>query len=376
MADSIRVLFQGRRDILASRGGDAIQLRATRQYLGKIGVLVDFDPSFTCDCSCYDLVHLFNMTRPYEPKLQMANAKRQSKLVCLSTIYWNMDDLQREMATPIPLWLSAVRIVLRSVRWVRGLFSEQARHVYREGRLMSSLEVVKAYQQAIIEGVDVLLPNSKTELDLLQRDFPIAQDKPSIVIHNCIDGEVFHDPSSVKRDWGSAHGLGEFIMCAGRIEPRKNQLRLLEAMSQTSIPVVLVGSPGASRAYAAQVRRHMKPQDLILSEVDQEELCQIYAAARVHVLPSLYETPGLSSLEAGAMGCNLVMSDIGSQREYFGDYVEYCDAYSVEDIKSAVEQAWVRPWPNLELAFYIRANYVWEVAAQETLGVYERLLGC
>jgi hypothetical protein len=87
MSMAIRVLFQARRDILSSRGGDAIQLKATRKYLIRRGVEVDFDPSPTCDCSRYDIVHLFNMTRPYETSLQLANAKRQGKLVCLSIIY-------------------------------------------------------------------------------------------------------------------------------------------------------------------------------------------------------------------------------------------------------------------------------------------------
>ncbi|MBK7308934.1 MAG: glycosyltransferase [Chitinophagaceae bacterium] len=43
----------------------------------------------------------------------------------------------------------------------------------------------------------------------------------------------------------------------------------------------------------------------------QTALANYYARARVHVLPSWFETCGLSSLEAAAMGCNIVITARG-----------------------------------------------------------------
>jgi hypothetical protein len=85
-----------------------------------------------------------------------------------------MDDLWREVSTTTSIWLSVVRTGLRLARWAHGLLDEQARHAYRAGWLMSSLEALKIYQRKLIEGADMLLPNSRAELELLHCDFPDA----------------------------------------------------------------------------------------------------------------------------------------------------------------------------------------------------------
>jgi len=41
------------------------------------------------------------------------------------------------------------------------------------------------------------------------------------------------------------------------------------------------------------------------------------ADIQVHMLPSWFETTGLSSIEAAVMHCNIVITDKGDTREYF-----------------------------------------------------------
>ena len=368
----MRVLFQARKDLLTSRGGDTVQLIATRRHLIQRGVEVDLESSATSDCSLYDVVHLFNLTRPYDTFLQLENAKRQGKPVCLSTIYWNMDDLH--LTTRVPIWMLFARANMRILRYLYGFANGKARHRYLEKRMMASPEAVKACQSRVVENADMLLPNSRAELDLLHCDLPSSRQIPFSIVHNGIDSHVFSRSSEPSLDFGQVRNRGQYILCAGRLEDRKNQVRLLRAMSTSDIPVVLVGGTQSSRSYAAEVHRNAKPLDAILGEVSQKELAGLYANARVHVLPSLYDTPGLSSLEAGAMGCNLVMSEIGCQHEYFGESVEYCNPHSEEDIMLAVKRAWERPWPNTKLASFIRSNYTWEVAARQTHEAYKLLL--
>jgi glycosyltransferase involved in cell wall biosynthesis len=101
-----------------------------------------------------------------------------------------------------------------------------------------------------------------------------------------------------------SHGLNEFALCVGRIEPRKNQLRLVQALRSSKIPVVMVGRRMNAKFFEA-VKQAMKSSDVIIEETNQEQLKRIYAAARVHVLPSIYETPGLASLEAVQWGVTL-----------------------------------------------------------------------
>lgn len=374
MSFPLHVLFQARRDILASRGGDAVQFRMTKKYLEKLGVRVEVDLSDTVDLKNYDIVHLFNLTRPYDTALQLRNAKRQGKPVCLSTIYWNMDELLNLTASKEPFWLPAERRCKLLLKQVLSLANAKFRHNVDEVSVMENILFIKKVQREVLEGVDMLLPNSTTELNLLKKDFPLISSKPAKVVYNCIDGEVFGDAIPLDHESESKNRSGDFLLIVGRIEQRKNQASLLNAMRSTDIPVVMVGDVSSRSYYYLAIKPNMKKKDRLLSARDNAELKPIYRSARVHILPSFYDTPGLVSLEAGAYGCNLVMSAIGSQREYFGNMVEYCDPYSEESIREAVERAWGKPWPNLELASFIQKKYTWQVAAKQTYEAYVQLL--
>jgi glycosyltransferase involved in cell wall biosynthesis len=368
MTNRLKVLFQSRPNIFEARGGDTIQLEGTRKYLTKLGVSIDWEYSDRIDCSAYDLIHLFNITRPEETWLQLQNAKYQRKPIFLSTIYWNMDKLKEEeyqfvkhKSTFKDLIRSAARASLRFV-------NKDLNFKYRNEKLRGNNGVYDL-QKKILQNVDVLLPNSIAERELIHRDFPFTQNKPSYIVSNCIDFDLFNN-INITRDWGIKRNLDVFILCVGRIEPRKNQLRLVQAMRESEIPVVMIGRQ-MSPEYYRLVKQSMKLSDVLIEEVGQKQLKQIYAAARVHVLPSIYETPGLASLEAGVMGCNIVTSEIGSQREYFGDMVEYCNPYDLVSINNAVRKALHRKWPNEIMQRHIQDHYRWEVAAKQTLEAYQ-----
>lgn len=373
MSFPLHILFQARRDILTSRGGDAVQFHMTKKYLEKLGVCVEVDLSHSTDLKNYDIVHLFNLTRPYDTVLNLRNAKKQGKPVCLSTIYWNMDELRNLIALKEPFWLSAARRCKLLLKQVLSLANAKLGHNMDEASVMKNILSIKKLQREVLEGADMLLPNSTTELNLLKKDFPSISSKPAKVVYNCIDGEVYSYVTPLNRELEQKKRSEDFLLTVGRIEQRKNQVSLLNAMRSTDIPVVMVGDV-SNRSYYRCIKANIKKKDRLLPARDNAELKPIYSSARVHALPSFYDTPGLVSLEAGACGCNLIMSDIGSQREYFGDLVEYCDPYSVESIREAVERAWEKPWPNLELASYIRKRYTWKVAAKQTHEAYMKLL--
>jgi len=84
------------------------------------------------------------------------------------------------------------------------------------------------------------------------------------------------------------------------------------------------------------------------------------------------ETPGLSSLEAGVMGCNLVITDKGDTKDYFGDYAFYCEPDSVESIRTALKKAFETP-VNPALRQHILRNYTWEKTAEKTLDGYAQI---
>src|SRR3954454_23265973 len=60
----------------------------TAEALRALGVTVDVSLDKDVDLAGYDVVHMFNLTRPQDAYPQMRNAKRQGRATALSTIYW------------------------------------------------------------------------------------------------------------------------------------------------------------------------------------------------------------------------------------------------------------------------------------------------
>lgn len=363
----LRILFQSRHDIFSFRGGDSIQFEKTAQALRQQGNTVDIDFSPETDVTAYDVVHIFGFLFAKETWRLLKNA--EGKPICLSPIYWNIDQNVAEILegrdADNPSDLQDVD------NFLNGPSPDNTRQ--RDIELLFQPALRQKVFSRILSAADILLPNSRAEEDLLNQDFPDIKGRSSDIVSNGIDPDIFPREKIGDRRWAKDRGLEDFVLCVGRVEHRKNQLRMLKALADFPYPIVLVGWPEPT--YFTQVKKLLRPQDRWLPECPHEELADIYAAARVHVLPSLYETPGLASLEAGAMGCHLVMSSIGSQREYFGQEVVYCDPFNEHTIRPSVEDAWQRPWPNHRLSDLVRERFTWQHAAKQTVAAYRKILG-
>ncbi|MGO9098872.1 MAG: glycosyltransferase, partial [Mycobacterium sp.] len=105
---------------------------------------------------------------------------------------------------------------------------------------------------------------------------------------------------------------------AARFSYRKNQLSVIKALRNATLNVVFIGraTNSVERRYldecVAQSTSHMTFINRPLSESD---LIPLYQQARVHVLASWFETPGLVSLEAAMAGCAIVSTNRGSASE-------------------------------------------------------------
>jgi glycosyltransferase involved in cell wall biosynthesis len=213
---------------------------------------------------------------------------------------------------------------------------------------------------------DVLLPNSHSELKRIKACFPQAAGKRMAVVRNAVDEKVF-DPAVVSVDPEIEKYRGA-ILCVARIEGLKNQLNLVRACNGLPWPLLLIGQPGPNhRAFYEKIKAEAGPNIKLLGSIDHNLLPQYYKVARVHCLISWMETTGLSSLEAGIMGNNIVVSTRGDVRDYFKDFAYYCEPDSVESIRRAVIKAYESP-VDPGLVQLIRENYTWAKAAE----VYRR----
>jgi glycosyltransferase involved in cell wall biosynthesis len=109
------------------------------------------------------------------------------------------------------------------------------------------------------------------------------------------------------------------------------------------------------------------------SFLPQQKLIEHYAASKVHALPSWFETTGLSSLEAAAMGCNLVVSPNGDTRDYFEGHAWFGSPEDPLSIDKAIEDALNSP-SNMEFRDIVLEKYTWKKAAEATRIAYEHVL--
>jgi glycosyltransferase involved in cell wall biosynthesis len=340
---------------------------------------VDLSHEPDLDVSPYDIVHVFNIQRATMPlSLQMVvNAVRQHRRVALSTIYWNSEHLyavRRELfGKRAQTWRDrAAQAVRQTTRFDLSASTLQPGSVVLARRASTPVSreasLVRDLQQATLLLADIWLPNTQAELALLKQEFGIASHK-SHVIPNAVD---IPDQLATPDLFASKFGWTGFVLCAARIEHRKNQIQLIRALKGAGLRLVLAGNDRVEPEYAAFCRKEASSDVLFTGRLEGEMLNSAFAAAKTHVLPSFFETPGIASLEAALYGCNIVITETGGTREYFGDMAWYCDPYDPATIRSAVLDAHAAEF-DPALSARIRENFTWDKAALATLEAYAAL---
>ena len=341
------MLLAGKLTALEASGGGEVQMMATGRALRDLGL----------DAHCWRpweerlaearLLHLFGSQSEHLAVVEAA--RRQHVPVVLSTIAWF--SLAGYWAEPRPLVRRLAACAGLAIRnWCPRVYS---------------------WRRKLYQSVDLLLPNSHAEAEQLVRCFGVPTRRIHVVPNGADPRFGAADPEPFARQVG---GPG-FVLCAGRIEPRKNQRALLRALHGSGLRVVLVGGvvPG-HEAYLAECRRVADERVRFVGplEHDDPRLASAYAACGCLALCSWYETPGLAALEAGMSGAPLVLPEGGSAREYFGPQAEYVRPTDLRGIRSAVTKA-LRRGRSKALAEHVAGSFSWAAAAGVTLEAYRRV---
>jgi len=366
----VKVLFCVRHNFHTAPGGAQVQIMKTRHYLEELGIDTDLVTSPEgVDFTPYDIVHLTDLTWVYDlfGYIEKLKTEAYKGKVVLSTIYWPFDDYAKNGAPPLQS-LFYTLFGINGFERAKALAKLVVRRepVYVKGVINSYI----SSQRNIVEAVDLLLPNSEMEAQALFSRLDVK--KPYAVVNNAIDTQVFDE---IKRNAVDTKKQ-DIVTFVARIDARKNQVGFLEAMMDTDVKIIFIGNPGPnSQKYYQRLKRLAQKRGNVefLSHLAQEEVFQHMLKARVNVLTSWIETPGLVSLEAAYAGCNIVVSDKGSVREYFKDYAFYCDPADSGSIRSAVLEA-LRSPHDPSIANLINKEYSWRKAAEQTLSAYHQLL--
>jgi len=339
-----RIYLAGRNDAMFAPGGGETQLLKTAQALRDLGLDARLWRPWEDRLQPGDWLHLFGSCPEFAPVA--AAARQQGVQVAVSTIAW---------FSARALWHEAANL--------RQGIARVARFAVR-----AACPAIPSWRRRLYHLADRLLPNSQAEAQQLCRYFDVPRDKIAVV-PNAADLR-FADAAADA--FQRQFGLRDFVLYAGRIEPRKNQLAFLQAMHGSALPMVVLGDavPG-HQAYYHRCRAEAGPNVTFLPRLphDGQLLASCYAACRCLVLTSLFETPGLVALEAAAQGVPLVLTDRGCTREYFGEHARYVSPFDRVAIRSAVEAAAASP-RCARRAAHVARHFSWQAAARATAAAY------
>jgi glycosyltransferase involved in cell wall biosynthesis len=340
------ILFHAPSSVFQAPGGGENQLVQTGRHLQERGLPVRLFSPWSDRLQDARLLHLFGMSRE---GLELGRVARARGIrVVLSPICWIE-----------PRALVALALNRRTAAW------DLAKWAVRR-----AVPSWPSWRRALLSLADAILPNSMAEAQQLVRLFGVAARRVHVVPNGVsprfavATPELFH----------ACLGTDDFVLYAGRIEPRKNVLGLVRAVRSIGRRLVVIGAapPGHERyARACRNAGENSVRWIDARAHDDPLLASAYAAARVFALPSWFETPGLAALEAALAGTAVVITPFGSTREYFGDRVAYARPDRPHMIGRAIEQTWDGPDP--QLAAEVAARFLWSEIARRTAEVYDQV---
>lgn len=329
----MKIIIHLRSDAELKSGGDVTLGKQYKAVLEEAGHQVDLTTS--CDFSGqYDLGLTFNFDRPFEAAQFIENCKNKNVPSMIYALHHPTEGVARYLqfgtkgarrffsllSMGVPHWYET---------WL-GVAKALAGKLTIQGIANLRLLYVPLAQQFIIRHADRILVSTEMESEALQREFLADTKKIAIVPH------ILHTvPSVVAEDGQNVRDVD--VVCAGRIESRKNQLLVASlARALPNLRFVFIGTPSATEGqYFSQFQQEIEG----LKNVDcypnlpMDELRAQFRRSRIFISLSWFEVVSLTEMEALACGCHLVVGRYSySQRiaGAHGDFVEPNDVVAIE----------------------------------------------
>jgi len=214
----------------------------------------------------------------------------------------------------------------------------------------------------------VLTVSDYSKADLVER-YRLPEHKV-VVTPNGVDDQFGPD--------GPRHAGPPYLLFVGSLQPRKDPVSAVEALSRLDGDLRLVMAGPAKHA-AGQVRRAVQRHGLgsrvdVLGHVSKQELATLYRGAQCLVFPSRYEGFGLPVLEAMACGTPVVATSSSALPEVVGDAGILVKPGDVDALADGVRQAMAERDRLVAAGLERSKHFRWSDAAATTLAVYQEVL--
>jgi glycosyltransferase involved in cell wall biosynthesis len=176
-----------------------------------------------------------------------------------------------------------------------------------------------------------------------------------------------------------------FVLYVGDVNFNKNIPLLVRSCKLANIPLVICGKQAANIEKSNLNHPelvHLKNIDwsgvIRLGFVSDEDLVKIYNLADIYIQPSFYEGFGLPILEANAVGVPVICAKSQALVEIAENSALFSDPKDPKDFATKIKL--LMKDQNLRKTLIQKGlenakKYSWQKTAEETNGVYQRLIG-
>lgn len=175
---------------------------------------------------------------------------------------------------------------------------------------------------------------------------------------------------------------GRYVLAVARFVPEKGLHNLVETFKGIigNYQLVIAGAADHETDYSKNLRKMATIDNRIIltGYITGESLNQIYANARLFVLPSYHEGLPIALLEAMSYGLSVLVSDIPANKEVQLLAERYFRCGDVVDLKEKMETLLhkeVSEKERNEMRAQIEEKYNWDKIAEQTIEVYKKAIG-
>lgn len=337
----MKIAFIARSTLFKQPGGDTQQISESAAELQLLGVDVDIILSGSrLNYQEYDLLHFFNLGRPAD---LLRYSRWHSKPLFISTIWVDYGKKSNEKLKAI----------------ARGLIGND-----KFPPLSYLSQPHEKSVETLAENADLLITTTEREIPRLTEKFNNLP--PIEVVYPGLNRDYLENLPNEKEE---RHG----VLCVGRFEEIKNQLAVIEALRDTDIQVTFVGDPATNNpSYYNKCKAAATANMAFRPHASMTALQILYRTHKVVVVPSLFETFGLTALEGLSQGCNVVLSTETGAFDVLKDHTTAIDPTSNDSIVSGISAALKSEQKPESINF--AKTFTWQQSAQILKKLYETRL--
>ncbi|MEK7085582.1 MAG: glycosyltransferase family 1 protein, partial [Patescibacteria group bacterium] len=297
--------------------------------------------------------------------------------------FWTLGSLSKEMSKNppdvlfVPSHVLPLNLPKRSVITIHDVAFKHLKNSYS----FSQYHYLNwSTKFAVKKATKIIVPSEATKEDLI-KFFQCPVEKIVVIPHGFeapaeVDDETVLKDSVVFKYFGITKVV-PYILFVGRLESKKNLVRLVEAFkkfaeSQPDYRLILAGKRGVGFEQILKTVNKLELMHKVIMPgyITEEEKAALYKHAKIFAFPSLYEGFGLPVLESFYYQKPVLCSNVSALTEVGGDAVHYVDPHNIEEMaeglkKITTDQAYAQTL--IAKGLKRLKMFSWENSAKKTL---------